>query len=150
MVGSGFITTEDDNATEEFSDEKKVEEVSTEAEETEKADDDSDAVVGEIAVDEKIDSDESDGSEADTEADGDAIDISSEDTVSLFKKLLSVSYDAKKISSGTEGAGDGTTSEEVITPTRMLNGRKVCFVNTYNVLKYLSSRSNSSFVTQGL
>lgn len=137
VEGSGFIATDDhdhnDDNAEEFSDEKKVEEVSTTAAEEEKADDDSNAVVGEIGIDEKIDSDESDGSEADSETEGegegDSIDITSEDTVSLFKKLLSVSLDAKKITSGKEeGEEDGSSEENqgVITPTRMLNGRKVC------------------------
>jgi len=116
--GSAFLTANDENsATSEsgFEDEKKIEDIND--------DSDGDEKVGEIENEGRLDK----GDDSDDE-----VDISpSEDTVSLFKKLLSVSLDAKK-SSGTavvpseDGSGSSEEALSVITPTKILNGRQVC------------------------
>ena len=87
-------------------------------------DDDSNDVVGDIA-DDRLDKDDGDDS-IDNAQSNDA----PEEAASIFKKLLSIhkgKHDVKN--DGVENSAQGkSANENVITPTRILNGRQVSLV----------------------
>lgn len=85
-------------------------------------DDDSDSnhQVGEIA-DDRLDKDDNDD---DSDDDDNEQEVLPEDAVSLFKKLLSIKRKEVEITSSSEA--DTSNDDNVITPTRILNGRQVC------------------------
>lgn len=87
--------------------------------------DDSNDAVGEIEEDRLDVLEDSD----DNEDDGVGLNLSSEDTISLFKKFLSISQQGNApipLSDGTPNAEKQVDNSEGIVPTRILNGRQVC------------------------
>ena len=115
VVGSKLATSNDSNV--QFEEEKKIEESASAS--AEKEDDDSDVIVGEIAGD-RLDTDDNADDEDDSEIDG-----KSDDAVSLFHKLLSISQEKKKV----KPAVSESSEPESITASKMLNGRQVSYVD---------------------
>lgn len=103
----------------ETTDEKKTEENGLNSK-----DDDSDSndQVGEIA-DDRLDKDDNDN-DGDSDDDEEEVDVLPEDAVSLFKKLLSIKRKEVEVTSKSDA--DTGNDDNVITPTRILNGRQVC------------------------
>ena len=89
-------------------------------------DDDSDSndQVGEIADDrlDKVDND----NDGDSDDDEEEVDVLPEDAVSLFKKLLSIKRKEVEVTSKSDA--DTGNDDNVITPTRILNGRQVSLI----------------------
>jgi len=100
--------------------------------------DDSDVAVGEIGDDNMDLSNEGDGGVEEKERADGTVKLSSEDTISLFKKFLSISKPNVALTAKTQAGGDRSGAEEeteedesiekggVIVPTKVINGRQVC------------------------
>ena len=101
-------------------------------------DDDSDSndQVGEIADDrlDKDDNDNDDDSDGDDDGD-DEQEVLPEDAVSLFKKLLSIKRKEVEVISKSEA--ESGNDDNVITPTRILNGRQVSFFDCICIRNFI-------------
>jgi len=111
-VEGSKLTTSDEEGPD-HGDEKKSEEKSND-------NDDSNVVVGEIA-DDRLDED---GNDNDND---DSTDDAPEETVSIFKKLLSIHKERHDENpNGAENSTPVKSEVDVIPPTKILNGRQVC------------------------
>ena len=98
-------------------------------------DDDSDSnhQVGEIA-DDRLDKDDNDNDD-DSDDDEEEVDVLPEDAVSLFKKLLSIKRKEVEVISKSEA--ESGNDDNVITPTRILNGRQVSFFDCICIRNFI-------------
>ena len=114
-VEGSKLTTSDEEGPD-HGDEKKSEEKNNDND-----DDDSNVVVGEIA-DDRLDED---GNDNDND---DSTDDAPEETVSIFKKLLSIHKERHDENpNGAENSTPVKSEVDVIPPTKILNGRQVSF-----------------------